>query len=288
MATEATKQTKFRWADIEDNDAEDLTYLLPPKEVIGPDKNGIKKVIEYKFNEEGKQVRVTTTIRVRKMAVDSPSKERILERRSWAKFGSAMGDEDDDSRLTMVSTEEISLERRGSKVEEPKVAAEHSLAQQAKNGAVLMLCRTCGKKGDHWTARCPYKDQAPPPANGTVDKPPASETSSGKTAYVPPSKRGAGAKRNGTDMKHRDEENTIRFTNLSEDAMESDLRELVAPFGPVSRVHVGIDRKTGMCRGFGYVNFVKKEDAERAVLKLNGYGYDSLILRVEWADPRTN
>ncbi|TYH93661.1 hypothetical protein ES332_A13G268900v1 [Gossypium tomentosum] len=288
MATEATKQTKFRWADIEDNDAEDLTYLLPPKEVIGPDKNGIKKVIEYKFNEEGKQVTVTTTIRVRKMAVDSPSKERILERRSWAKFGSAMGDEDDDSRLTMVSTEEISLERRGSKVEEPKVAAEHSLAQQAKNGAVLMLCRTCGKKGDHWTARCPYKDQAPPPANGTVDKPPASETSSGKTAYVPPSKKGAGAKRNGTDMKHRDEENTIRFTNLSEDAMESDLRELVAPFGPVSQVHVGIDRKTGMCRGFGYVNFVKKEDAERAVLKLNGYGYDSLILRVEWADPRTN
>ncbi|KAA3485795.1 eukaryotic translation initiation factor 3 subunit G-like [Gossypium australe] len=288
MATKATKQTKFQWADIEDNDAEDLTYLLPPKEVIGPDKNGIKKVIEYKFNEEGKQVRVTTTIRVRKIAVDSPRKERILERRSWAKFGSAMGDEDDDSRLTMVSTEEISLERRGSRVEEPKVAAGHSLAQQAKNGAVLMVCRTCGKKGDHWTARCPYKDQAPPPANGTVDKPPASETVSGKTAYVPPSKRGAGAKRNGTDMKHRDEENTIRFTNLSEDAMESDLHELVAPFGPVSRVHVGINRKTGLCRGFGFVNFVKKEDAERAVLKLNGFGYDSLILRVQWAGPSTN
>ncbi|MBA0817226.1 hypothetical protein Gohar_001809 [Gossypium harknessii] len=288
MATKATKQTRFRWADIEDNDAEDLTYLLPPKEVIGPDENGIKKVIEYKLNEEGKQVRVTTTIRVRKIAVDSPRKERILERRSWAKFGSAMGDEDDDGRLTMISTEEISLERRGSKVEEPKVAAGHSLAQQAKNGAVLMLCRTCGKKGDHWTARCPYKDQAPPPANGTVDKPPASETGSGKTAYVPPSKRGAGAKGNGTDMKHRDEENTIRFTNLSEDAMESDLRELVAPFGPVSRVHVGINRKTGLCRGFGFVNFVKKEDAERAVLKLNGYGYDSLILKVEWAGPSTN
>ncbi|KAH1033716.1 hypothetical protein J1N35_045890 [Gossypium stocksii] len=288
MATKATKQTNFRWADIEDDDAEDLTHLLPPKEVIGPDKNGIKKVIEYKFNEEGKQVRVTTTIRVRKIAVDSPRKERILERRSWAKFGSAMGDEDDDSRLTMVSTEEISLERRGNKVEEPKVAAGHSLAQQAKNGAVLMLCRTCGKKGDHWTARCPFKDQAPPPANGTVDKPPASETGSGKPAYVPPNKRGAGAKINGTDMKHKDKENTIRFTNLSEDAMESDLRELVAPFGPVSRVHVGINRKTGLCRGFGFVNFVKKEDAERAVLKLNGYGYDSLVLRVEWADPSTN
>lgn len=156
-----------------------------------------------------------------------------------------------------------------------------------------MLCRTCGKKGDHWTARCPYKDLAPPPANGTVDNPLAYETSangggSGKTAYVPPSKRGAGANRNGTDLKRRNEENAIRVSNLSEDTLESDLRELVAPFGPVSRVHVGIDRKTGLCRGFGFVDFVKKEDAERAVLKLNGYGYDNLILRVEWADPMTN
>ncbi|PPD98702.1 hypothetical protein GOBAR_DD04286 [Gossypium barbadense] len=71
-------------------------------------------------------------------------------------------------------------------------------------------------------------------------------------------------------MKRRDEENTIRFTNLLEDAIESDLRELIAPFGLVSRVHVGIDRKTELCRGFGFLNFVKKEDAERAVLKLNG------------------
>ncbi|MBA0878143.1 hypothetical protein Goshw_019705 [Gossypium schwendimanii] len=94
--------------------------------------------------------------------------------------------------------------------------------------------------------------------------------------------------RNRTDMKRRDEENTIRFTNLLEDAIESYLRELIAPFGLVSRVHVGIDQKTGLCRGFGFLNFVKKEDAERAVLKLNGYGYDSLILRVEWANPSTN
>jgi hypothetical protein len=28
-------------------------------------------------------------------------------------------------------------------------------------GALLMLCRICGKKGDHWTSRCPYKDLSP-------------------------------------------------------------------------------------------------------------------------------
>ncbi|WKA01389.1 hypothetical protein VitviT2T_019671 [Vitis vinifera] len=40
-------------------------------------------------------------------------------------------------------------------------------------------------------------------------------------------------------------------------------------------------------RGFGYVNFVNGEDAGRAINKLSGFGYDSLILQVEWSPPRS-
>jgi hypothetical protein len=32
----------------------------------------------------------------------------------------------------------------------------------SKGGAVLMVCRTCGKKGGHWTSKCHYKEHAPP------------------------------------------------------------------------------------------------------------------------------
>ena len=110
MATQyATQQTKIRWGELEEDDNESLDFLLPPKQVIGPDENGIKKVIEFKFNDEGNKVKITTTTRVRKLANARLSK-RAVERRSWAKFGDAVR-EDAGSRLTMVSTEEIQLER---------------------------------------------------------------------------------------------------------------------------------------------------------------------------------
>ncbi|XP_027109509.1 uncharacterized protein [Coffea arabica] len=290
MAVETANQpSKLRWGELDEDDGEDLDFLLPPKQVIGPDDNGIKKLIEYKFNDEGNKIKITTTTRIRKLANARLSK-RAVERHSWPKFGDAVH-EDVGSHLTMVSTEEIILERPrapGTKQEEVKVVGDSG--QIGKPGAVLMVCRTCGKKGDHWTSKCPYKDLAPP-SEGFVDKPASEATTaaanSTKGAYVPPSMR-AGAERSGTEMRRRNEENSVRVTNLSEDTREPDLLELFRPFGPVSRVYVAVDQKTGISRGFGFVNFVNREDAERAINKLNGYGYDNLILRVEWAAPRSN
>ncbi|KAL3732274.1 hypothetical protein ACJRO7_029018 [Eucalyptus globulus] len=100
----------------------------------------------------------------------------------------------------------------GTKSEETKVAGDN-LAQLGKGGAVLMVCRTCGKKGDHWTSRCPYKDLAQP-VETFVDKPAAAKPTSTKGAYVPPSMR-AGAEQTGAEMRRRNEENSVRVTNLS-------------------------------------------------------------------------
>lgn len=64
------------------------------------------------------------------------------------------------------------------------------------------------------------------------------------------------------------------------------MQELFSPFGPISRIYIAYDRETGESRGFAFVNFVHREDAARAVAKLDGHGYDNLILRVEFAAPR--
>lgn len=63
-------------------------------------------------------------------------------------------------------------------------------------------------------------------------------------------------------------------------------QDLFSPFGMISRIYIAYDRETGESRGFAFVNFTHKDDAARAVAKLDGYGYDNLILRVEFAAPR--
>ncbi|KAL6652214.1 hypothetical protein ACP70R_011139 [Stipagrostis hirtigluma subsp. patula] len=290
VATQPQEQHKVRWAELEEeDDGGDLDYLLPPPVVVGPDASGLRKVIEYRFDDEGHKVKVTTTTRTRNLARARLSRSAV-ERRAWPKFGDAVK-EDAGSSLTMVSTEEIVLERPrapGRKAEEPTTSSD----PLDRKNCVLMVCRTCGKKGDHWTSKCPYKDLAPK-TESFVDRPRTSDDTAGqggasKGSYVPPIRR-EGADRSGADaMRRRNDENSVRVSNLSEDTREPDLLELFRVFGPVIRVYVAVDHKTGASRGFGFVNFACREDGENAIAKLNGYGYDNLILRLEWAAPRPN
>ncbi|GJS26340.1 eukaryotic translation initiation factor 3 subunit G-like protein [Tanacetum coccineum] len=288
MTTEYQRQ---RWSDAVDEEDTDYSYLLLPKpEVTGPDKDGIKKTVEYYFNDAGQTV---TTTRVTKLGTTRVS-NAIERRKSWVKFGDAVHDNAADN-LTVVSREVIAFERPnapGTKAEDSNASSSDPLAS---NSGILMHCRSCGKKGEHWTARCPLKDLAQP-SESVVENPTSknpsttSEPGAPKGTYVPPTKRGDAMRpvAPGADMRRRNDENSVRVNNLSEDTREADLNELFSPFGSVSRVYVVMDHKTCMSRGFGFVNFVRREDGERAIAKLNGYGYDNLILRVEWAAPRAN
>ena len=40
-----------------------------------------------------------------------------------------------------------------------------------------------------------------------------------------------------------------------------------------------------LLQGFAFINYHKKDDAAKAIATLNGFGYDHLILNVEWAKP---
>ena len=118
-------------------------------------------------------------------------------------------------------------------------------------------------------------DSAPAPIANTTGK------------YVPPSIRNPGSRPSGPGMPgSRDDLPTLRVTNISEDTQENDLRELFGVFGRVARVYVGRDRETGAGKGFAFVSFEDRNVAQKAMEKVNGKGYDNLILSVQWSQPR--
>jgi hypothetical protein len=93
--------------------------------------------------------------------------------------------------------------------------------------------------------------------------------------------------RSGAGASMDEDQCAIRISNLSKDASQDDVRELVTPFGRVARCTVP-KNKFGESRGFAYVNFYSQSDGEKCIAALHGHAYDYLILEVKMAEARTN
>ena len=81
---------------------------------------------------------------------------------------------------------------------------------------------------------------------------------------------------------------TLRVTNISEDTSEQDLRELFSRFGHIQRIYLAKDKETFRSRGFAFITFHSRKEAAKAMEMLQGYGYDHLILQIEFAKPSAN
>jgi translation initiation factor 3 subunit G len=156
----------------------------------------------------------------------------------------------------------------------------------------------------HWTLKCPKRQSIDAFAGkgGSSASAAASGGDSGAgggssvsgtgSKYVPMHMRdGAGSRPlqslgGGGGPGGRGDEYTVRVTNLSEEVTEQDLQELISRFGHTSRIYLARDRQTQESRGFAFVNFSRRDDAEKCIERLNGHGYANLILHVEWAKPR--
>ena len=47
-------------------------------------------------------------------------------------------------------------------------------------------------------------------------------------------------------------------------------------------------KKNGECKGWSFVNFFTEVAAEKAIKSMNGYKYESMVLRVEWPRKKGN
>lgn len=74
--------------------------------------------------------------------------------------------------------------------------------------------------------------------------------------------------------------------NLPYQTHENDLEEYFAQAGEISSVNMVMDKFTGKSRGFAFVEFTSKEDADRAVQMFNNQEFQGRSLTVNIARPR--
>jgi len=279
---------KPKWGDQEDFEDYDISQEITTEAEPEPDGSIRKTVVEYKTNESGQSVQVVKKIRMFKTT--TKINKRVEERKKWRKFGEPAGTRGPEPGVTSVGDEVLlDLVQRADDSEAGKKPGKQDVVNLG------IVCRNCGKSGDHWTLKCPYLKSGQ--ATGLGVGIPGSDKesfrkesmdaalSSGTDKYVPPGARKFGNSTGDID-KRRDDSATIRVTNLSEDTKEQDLSDLFRAFGPISRIYLAKDKITGLSKGFAFINFVYKEDAARSIEKLSGkFGYDHLILHLEWAKP---
>ncbi|KAI9774531.1 MAG: translation initiation factor eIF3 subunit g [Geoglossum simile] len=282
------------WADDEDFDD---PSVLPPQQ-ISSNKDGTKTIISYRFNDDGKKVK--TTRKIRTTVVKEHVNPRVAERKAWPKFGLEKGHAPGPDLQTTSVGENIvfrpSINWKATQKDDQS-GNKGSIKEQLKDKKVK--CRICN--GEHFTARCPFKDTMAPAdeaAGGAGDQDgsdrgtpePAGGLGESKSRYIAPHLRhgagGGGGDRMGGKFE-RDDLATLRVTNVSEFAEEGDLRDMFARFGHVTRVFLAKDRDTGRAKGFAFISFADRADAAKACEKMDGYGFGHLILRVEFAKRST-
>ncbi|CAH4030721.1 sex-lethal homolog isoform X1 [Pieris brassicae] len=72
---------------------------------------------------------------------------------------------------------------------------------------------------------------------------------------------------------------------LPQTVTEKDLYAMFVTIGPIESCRVMKDFKTGYSYGFGFVNYVREEDATRAIETFNGYQLRNKRLKVSYARP---
>jgi cold-inducible RNA-binding protein len=80
----------------------------------------------------------------------------------------------------------------------------------------------------------------------------------------------------------------IYVGNLDFKVSEDDLRQAFAAYGQVDKVTILKDRDTGQPRGFGFVEMVNDEEAEKAINAMNGAQLGSRAITVNEARPKMN
>lgn len=277
--------------------------VVPPTHKSRIDTKGQQIVTSYRPHPANPNQLWKTVTKLKVTTERRKESKSIAIRSQWKKFGDSLhdGDKDGTQRSTIQSKDEVFLEDPNADTDLQEEDATKAIAGNLNAFWAKQQRRQLERKydvtggeggpagaaaaggGGGWT-------QVGAGGAAASGGPGGAGPASGK--YIPPAARAGlsgpgGGGPSAFKPERRDDLNTIRVTNISENTTEADLQELFQRFGRISRVYLAKDKETLVSRGFAFVSFVNKDDAARAMDALQGYGYDHLILKLEWARPNT-
>ena len=77
----------------------------------------------------------------------------------------------------------------------------------------------------------------------------------------------------------------LLIRNIARTTTEPELLALFADFGHIQACNLVLDKKSGLSKGFGFVEIPKPGEAKAAMKAVNGKLVDGNKLRVKKADP---
>lgn len=262
---------KPRWADEDQDD--DFEFDEKQAFETKPDKDGIKTVTYYTTNDKNQSVKIEK--RVREVRVKTKINKAVLTRQAF--FSNIARDE---TTTAAAVHDEVAIEipKSTNAVREDRDEDYyfHDLPKKDNN----MFARIRKQKEEERKA-----EEAAGIEEKKEEKPEGTE----KKKYVPPQHRvGARAAIAGAD---KENDWTIKVSNLTDDCEQEDLQVLFKNIAQPIRIFVAKKQmqrqqgnRSGGSKGFAFVTFKCQEDGQKAIDKLNRYGYDNLILQVEWAN----
>ncbi len=76
--------------------------------------------------------------------------------------------------------------------------------------------------------------------------------------------------------------------NIDRNMTEAQLRSLFEAYGLIQSCNIVLDKKTGVSKGFGFIEMPKSGEAKAAAKNLNGKDIQGSKLRVKKADTNTH
>ena len=226
----------------------DVKNKLPESYETEEDENGLKTRISYRFNSNHEIVKRTEVIKV--IRETRKIKKSVLERRKRLEKNKFVKN---DSNTTIVEKQDFFIESPDNSNESSTI----NISQDALNTFKLKQLQR----------KLENKYQIKNEKNE-------------KKKYVPPFEKN---KLNQKDTQDKYNYYTLKVSNISVNTTEEDLNDLFGYFGKIKNIKILKKNYREEIQIYAFIGFYDKTCAENALIALDKYGYDNLILNVEYS-----